>query len=298
MRITRHIKEGLIGLFRHSAMTISSAASVSVALLFVGVFVVLSENIREISYSIEEGVQIHVRVDQEYENQSDIDRMMIEITSIQGVKTVVFSSKDEELELLILSYGEDGAVLEPYRGDANPMRHAFLVEVIDGSLIALVADNIERIVGIEKINYGGVRTQQLVSMLDSIRKSGYILVAGLAIVAIFLISNTIKLSIASRNNEIAIMRSVGAKNGFIRAPFLIEGMLIGLFGSILPVGVTVAGYMYLYDLLGGVFISQMFVLQNPYPLVAYTGAALTGVAMFVGLVGSFISVTKHLRWKR
>jgi cell division transport system permease protein len=113
-----------------------------------------------------------------------------------------------------------------------------------------------------------------------------------------LISNTIKLSISSRIKEIAIMRTVGAKNGFIRMPFVIEGILIGLMGSILPILVATVGYIYLYEALGGVFLAQMFVLQSPYPLVYYTAGILAGIAVVVGLIGSFVSVTRYLRWQR
>ena len=94
------------------------------------------------------------------------------------------------------------------------------------------------------------------------------------------------------------MRTVGAKNGFIRMPFVIEGVLIGILGSILPILVATVGYIYLYEALGGVFLAQMFVLQSPYPLIYYTAGILVGIAIVVGLIGSFVSVTRYLRWQR
>jgi cell division transport system permease protein len=94
------------------------------------------------------------------------------------------------------------------------------------------------------------------------------------------------------------MRTVGAKNGFIRMPYVIEGILIGILGSIFPILVATLGYIYLYEALGGVFLAQMFVLQSPFPLVYYTAGILVGIAVFVGLIGSFVSVTRYLRWQR
>lgn len=297
-RIGRHFREAFHGLIRHGAMTLSSAAAISLALLFVGIFILISQNIRDITYSIEESVQIHVKIDRNYETQDQINILQIQITEIPGIKEVIFSSKDQELDSLIESFGEDGQIFESYRGESNPLRHAFLVDVIDGNLIERVALAIERIAGVETVRYGGAKTVELMNMLDSVRNWGYILVIGLIVIAVFLISNTIKLSIASRRDEIAIMRTVGAKNGFIRMPFLIEGMVIGILGSIMPIGITVGGYFYLYELLGGFLISQMFVLHPPLPLLYYIGTALVILAMIVGMMGSFVSVTKHLRWKR
>ena len=118
------------------------------------------------------------------------------------------------------------------------------------------------------------------------------------ILAIFLIANTIKLTIYARSNEIAIMRDVGATNGFIRAPFVVEGMIIGALGAIIPILFTVFGYIFLYDKLGGVLFSEMFKLTPPHPFVLQLSLILLGIGMVVGLIGSFMSVTKYLRWKR
>ncbi|MPN58649.1 Cell division protein FtsX [bioreactor metagenome] len=94
------------------------------------------------------------------------------------------------------------------------------------------------------------------------------------------------------------MRSVGAKNGFIRAPFVVEGIIIGALGSIIPIFATIFGYIYLYAQLGGKLISNIFVLISPHPFVLYISIMLLVVGMLVGLIGSFLSVTKYLRWKR
>lgn len=298
MNLIRHFREAFVGLIRHGAMTVSSASAVAYALLFVGIFLIMSINIEQITFSVEESVQIHVKIYDSFNNEESLGIIYTQVTEIEGVLDVEYSSKDDELDKLIATYGEDGKIFESYRGAGNPLRAAYLVKTKEGSNIASISQKISYIIGVEKVSYGGTGTVQLMKMLDYIRTVGYILVIGLSVVAVFLISNTIKLSISSRSKEIAIMRTVGARNGFIRMPFVIEGILIGLMGAVLPVLVATVGYIYLYEALGGVFLAQMFVLQSPYPLVYYTAGILAGIAVVVGLIGSFVSVTRYLRWQR
>ena len=139
---------------------------------------------------------------------------------------------------------------------------------------------------------------QLVSVLRTIRYGGLILALALSILAIFLIQNTIKLTILARADEIAIMRNVGATNNFIRSPFVVEGIIIGALGSIVPMVLTYYGYRYLYQFTGGYVITQMFSLIPPDNLIWQVNVALLLIGMIVGLIGSFFSVTKYLRWKR
>lgn len=297
-RIIRHIKEGFTGLVRHMAMTLSSISSITVTLLFVSLFLMVSVNIEQFTYGIEETVNIHVKILQTNETQEDLNTIYDQITSINGVKEVEFSSKDDELTRFIESFGEEGVIFENYRGESNPLRMAYLVNIDEASNVELISNQIREIEGIEAVQYGGVKVLELMDLLDNVRTGVYILVLGLTIVAIFLISNTIKLSIATRQKEITIMRTVGAKNGFIRMPFIIEGSLIGLFGSILPIAFTIGGYVFMHDFLGGILLTPMFKLIEPMPLVLYLSGILLAVAIVVGSFGSYLAVAKHLRWKR
>ncbi len=297
-RIFRHFKEAFIGLVRHMAMTLSSISSITVTLLFVSVFLLVSVNIQQFTYGIEETVNIHVKILQTHESQEDLNLIYDQISVIPGVEEIVFSSKDDELDKFIESFGEEGAIFENYRGESNPLRMAYLVNIEQGENVESISTQIRQIEGIEAVQFGGVRVLELMELLNSVRNAVYVLVAGLGIVALFLISNTIKLSIATRQNEITIMRTVGAKNGFIRMPFIIEGSLIGFFGSLLPIGITIAGYYFLYDFLDGEMLTPMFQLIEPAPLVLYLSGLLVMVAILVGSLGSYIAVAKHLRWKR
>ena len=139
---------------------------------------------------------------------------------------------------------------------------------------------------------------KLIEILNSVRDSGLILVSVLGLLAIFLITNTIKMSIHSRMHEIQIMRTIGATNGFIRSPFLVEGLLIGLIGSIVPILITIFGYNYIYNSLNGVLLTNIFILRPAFPFVYQLSYLLTLLGISVGLLGSFISVSRYLRTVR
>ncbi|MEG0176670.1 permease-like cell division protein FtsX [Anaerorhabdus sp.] len=298
-RFCRHIKEGFFGVGRHAAMSISSASAVTITLIIISIFAIFTVNVNNMTTKIEGEVQISVMIDYNYESAENIDRIGLAIKAIPGIDTVTFSSKDEEFQYYIDSFTDEHEkeIFESYRED-NPMHNAYYVKVSDGNNLEAVTSQIAQIEGVFDTNYGGNSSVMLVDALNSVRAGGLVIVIALSLLAIFLIQNTIKVTILARANEIAIMRSVGAKNGFIRAPFVVEGMIIGALGAIIPIFVTIFGYIYLYSKLNGVLISSMFVLISPHPFVLEVSLLLLGVGMLVGLIGSFLSVTKYLRWKR
>lgn len=293
-RIIRPFKEGFVGLIRHLAMSFSSIMAVMITLTIVSLFVMLTVNIQEITKSIEAKVQIHVQIKNDVELPG-IGELERSIRAMDGVVEVVFSDKDKELNQFIDAYGEEGKIFEMYRGEKNPLRNAFIIEVEDANTIDSISKRVERLDGIESVNYGGVNAIKLVDILNSIRDSGFILVGFLGFLALFLIANTIKMSIHSRIHEISIMRTIGATNGFIRAPFVIEGILIGFLGAIAPVLISIFGYQYLYNAMGGILLSNLFILRPVFPFVYYLSYLLVLLGISVGLFGSYISVTRYLR---
>ena len=219
-----------------------------------------------------------------------------QIADIKGVKSAVYSSKDDELTKLIEKQGEDGKELfESYRDD-NPLGAAYEVEVKNSDQIASVAKEIENIENVNTVNYGGESTQSMVKTLHTIQTGGSIFIVGLMIVALFMISNTIKITITTRATEISIMRMVGASNWYIRIPFMLEGMMIGLFGSIIPIILLVYGYGAVYDFTGGSLMSTMLVLKEPMPFIRNFSLLIAGLGAGVGLIGSFVSIRRFLKF--
>ena len=295
-RFFRHIKEGFIGVGRHFGMAFSSSASVTIALFLVGLFLVLTYNLNVIAKDIEQSISLSALVDYDITSQTTIDNLKKEILNIEGVKEVDFRSKDDEFTFYVELYPDVKEFNEYYR-DRNPFHDAFLVSVDDGALLQDVKLKIEKINGIDSVHDGGSNTYLLINVLQKVRIFGGILVLALTVLAIYLIYNTISITIVARDTEIWIMKNVGAKNGFIRAPFLVEGIIIGILGSIIPIAAIIAIYLYTYKISSGTLLG-VFSLVEPKPFLLYLSLALLGVGIVVGFLGSYLSVSKLLRNKR
>lgn len=293
--LPKHFKTSLVNLWRNGAMTFSSIFAVTITLLLIGVISVLALNVQDISANIEEGVRIYVKLERSIDENAEKE-VGKQIKQIKGVASATYSSKDDELSKLIDKQGEDGKELfESYRED-NPLGAAYEVEAKDPTKLASLAKKIKDIPNVNSVNYGGDSTQSMVSTLNTIQTGGTVFIVGLVIVALFMISNTIKITITARSTEISIMRMVGASNWYIRIPFMLEGMLIGLFGAIIPILVLVYGYGALYNYTGGSLMSSMLVLKAPMPFIRNFSFILAGLGAGVGLIGSFVSIRRFLKF--
>ena len=293
--LPKHFKTSLVNLWRNGAMTFSSIFAVTITLLLIGVISVLALNVQDISANIEEGVRIYVKLERSIDENAE-NEVGKQIKQLKGVASATYFSKDEELSKLIDKQGEDGKELfESYRDD-NPLGAAYEVEAKDPTKLASLAKKIKDIPNVNSVNYGGDSTQSMVSTLNTIQTGGTVFIVGLVIVALFMISNTIKITITARSTEISIMRMVGASNWYIRIPFMLEGMLIGLFGAIIPILVLVYGYGALYNYTGGYLMSSMLVLKAPMPFIRDFSFILAGLGAGVGLIGSFVSIRRFLKF--
>ena len=282
--LPKHFKTSLVNLWRNGAMTFSSIFAVTITLLLIGVISVLALNVQDISANIEEGVRIYVKLERSIDENAE-NEVGKQIKQLKGVASATYFSKDEELSKLIDKQGEDGKELfESYRDD-NPLGAAYEVEAKDPTKLASLAKKIKDIPNVNSVNYGGDSTQSMVSTLNTIQTSGTVFIA-----------NTIKITITARSTEISIMRMVGASNWYIRIPFMLEGMLIGLFGAIIPIFVLVYGYGALYNYTGGSLMSSMLVLKAPMPFIRDFSFILAGLGAGVGLIGSFVSIRRFLKF--
>lgn len=295
-RLFKHIKEGFIGVKRHFGMALSSASAVMITLTMIGVFGILAVNMAYLSDEIEQSISLVAMIDYGVTDTTQINTMKKSIESINNVATVEYRTKDQEFDFYKDQYPDMVEFSELYRAD-NPFHDTFIISVSDGGNIGEVKNNITKINGITSVEDGGSNTYTLINVLHTTRLAGAILVIALVALAVYLIYNTIKVTIATRKDEIIIMRNVGAKNGYIRAPFLVEGIIIGILGSIIPIGLMVYGYYKLVTVTGGV-LAGVLSLVPVYPFVLYLGAALLIIGVFVGFTGSYISVCKYLRLTR
>ncbi len=290
-----HIKSAVKNLVRHLVMTLSASSAVMVTLILLAAFLMIAGNVNGFTNHIEDDIRIHVVLREDIVNEEQIASAKNEIEMIEGVKEAELSDKDNELKLWI---AEKGEIFSIYEGEDNPLHNAFFVSVNNSEQIASISDRIEALEVVDAAMYGGNSISQLISMLNTIRTGIIVFVVLLGFLAVFLISNTIKMGIYARTNERAIMRNVGATNVFIKTPFMIEGMVIGLLGSILPCILAYFGYVYLYDAMGGQLFSNVFAFQPISPFIFQIMGILIITGMLVGIIGSFLSTSKYLRWKR
>ena len=265
-RATKRVfKEGFLSFWRNFSNSFASIFSVTIGLLIISFILLVSFNLDKITKDVETSLKISVLVDYDYEADSQLDRIENEIKDIDGVSSVVFSHKDEELEYFLSLYDEEERELYMPEGSDNPMPHTFYVEILDPSIIQEVNTQLSIIDGVSETNYGGTSILILIDFLEALRTVGLAICVGLGLISIYLIYNTISLTIGNREKEIQIMRDIGAKNSFIRMPFMIAGGLIGFLGAVLPAVTTILAYKYLYYLL--VLINLVFLYIYRYFLI-------------------------------
>ena len=289
----RHARESFKSIGRNGWMTFASVSAVTVTLILVGVFFVIMMNLNKVAQTIEEDVQIRVHIDVAA-NEEDQQKLQGEIEKLPEVQSVKFSSKEQELEELIKSMGEDGQAFKLFEQD-NPLNDVFIVKTKNPQDTMKAAKEIGKIEYVTKAVYGKGTVEKLFNFIKASRNVGIVLIAGLFFTAIFLISNTIKITIIARRREIKIMRLVGATNNFIRWPFFLEGLWLGILGAILPIILIAIAYYNAYDYLAPKLVGN-FIQILPYdPFIYQVSGLLILMGALIGVWGSVMSVRKFLK---
>ena len=290
----KHCKTAFQNIWRNGVMSVSSVFAVTITLVLIAVIGIIAINIQDMTLSIEESLTVYVKIDRELKDE-DAKKIQPAIEKIAGVKKATFSSKDNELNKMLTQQNDTGKeLLETYRKN-NPLGAAYVVEVTDAKQIDTVADQIRTLNNVNEVNSGGESPSSLVDSLEAVRNGGAIFVVGLTVIALFMIANTIKITITSRQTEISIMRMVGASNWYIRLPYMLEGIFIGILGSIIPVLVMYFGYTMVYNGAVGL-LPSMLALREPFPFIWQCSGLLVALGSGVGLIGSFVSVRKFLKF--
>ncbi|PRO65609.1 permease-like cell division protein FtsX [Alkalicoccus urumqiensis] len=289
----RHVKEGGRNIVRNGWMTFASVSAVTVMLLVVGTFMLLIMNVNHFADTLEGDVEVRVFVERQAE-AADQEQLETEITRVPGVDDVAFVPREEGLDNFIASLGDEGEYFETLR-EENPLNDVFVVQAEEPERTDQVAGQIDSLTHVEDVEYGSNIFNQLFAATDLVRIVGLVLITGLLFTAVFLIANTIKLTIVARKKEIQIMKFVGATNSFIRWPFFIEGLLLGILGCILPIGLLVYGYGRFYDIIGQNTGLEFFEFLPPQVVLFQTAILLLTVGAVVGVWGSLMSVRKFLR---
>lgn len=287
-------------------MTIAAVFSVMVTLLLVGIFASVILNATKLASDLENNVRINVYLNADSTDQKETIKNDVgqdvknenykavynKIKAVKNVESITYSSKDEQLKKLTDTLGDTWNL---FSGDANPLYDTYIIDTTKPEYVKPVIKELKKIEGISEVRDGEVETERIFKLAAVVRTWGFGAVALLIFIAVFLISNTIRITIISRSREIQIMRLVGAKNSYIRGPFLLEGAWVGLLGAIVPAGLVYAGYHMLYDSLNRSLATQNLSLIPQKIFIPGMVASLFVVGIVIGALGSTISMRRFLK---
>ena len=288
----RSIRDAFKSVLRNFSLSFASIMCTTITLIVVSVALICAANIENATKSIEDELSIVVYLDGEV-TEEQINNIRADIDSQDNVAEVTFKSKTEWKEEMS-DYDDTFETVLNYL-DENPLMDSFIVRVEDVNHLSDTAEYIKSISGVDTVKYGEGMVDNIISAFNVVEKVVVVIVIALILVTSFLISNTIKLTIFSRRSAIEIMRLVGASNIAIKLPFIFEGLIIGVIGSIIPICITIYGYVILYGALNGHVFSNMIVLIEPYNFVFWISLALVVLGAVVGMLGSLKAVRKYLK---
>lgn len=285
------IKETFSSIRHNGLMAFASISTVALSLLILGLFLVFVLNLNHMASTLESQVQISVYL-QDNLNEREIREVGTKITKIPGVTQVIFVSKKEALNRFKERLGEQQQLLTAL-GDANPLPNAFEVKVDNADKVRSTAEAISKMSGVENTQFGREVVENLFHLTKILRICGVVLIVFLAFAALFIISNTIRITVFARRKEIGIMKYVGATDWFIRWPFLLEGIILGFIGSLIAVFFLVEAYA---ALTAQVYETLTFLPIIPkYPFLLHISIFLIAVGTSIGALGSSISIKKYLK---
>jgi cell division transport system permease protein len=288
------IKESFRSIKRNRTMSLAAITSVIASLLVIGIFFIIVLNIDYAATKLESQIEMMVYLNDGL-SESIITTMNTEIKSINGVKEVEFISKEAALKNLEKNWGENSYLLEGLDGD-NPLPDAFLITLADPSQASEVAMSVASISNIEKVVYGKEELEKLLNTTYVLRISSVAIIFILLFISVFIIANTIKLTLYARRREIGIMKFVGATDWFVRMPFIIEGIIVGLIGAVSASVILGGGYYYCADLVKNQMIGFMSISLMPFnKIIMSMCPLLIIVGVIIGAAGSLISVRRFIK---
>ena len=288
----RNINSAFKSVVRNFSLSIASVACTTITLILVALSVLISLNVNNFTHELEEELTIVTYLNEGVEDQQ-IEKIKEQIANVDGFESLEFKSKDE-WKAEMQAYSEELNVSLSYLSE-NPLLDSIVVKVTDPNKINSVAKSIREIEGVKDAKYGEGMVDDVISIFNIVQNATLILVIALILVTAFLISNTIKLTIFSRRNEIEIMRLVGTSNAVIRMPFIFEGFILGIIGAIIPIIITIYGYILFYEHYNGHLFTNIITLISPGNIILFVSLVILVIGSLVGMFGSYRAVRKYLK---
>ena len=290
----RSIRDAFKSVIRNFSLSLASISCITITLIIVAIAIIASLNVNNFTQEIEKDLTIVVFLDND---TTEVEKEEVErqLKSLGNVDSYTFQSKQEIKEEMQQESEVFDTVLSQWDDEESPLKDTFQVKVKNIENIKKTATNIQKIEKVSVVRYGEGMVDKMITAFSSVEKVTYGIVIALIIVTVFLIINTIKLTISARKREISIMRLVGASNFTIKTPFIIEGMILGVFGSIIPIVISTYGYLAFYNHFDGYLYSELIQLIKPEPFIYVVSLMVLTVGILVGMIGSASAVKKYLK---
>ena len=292
--LTYLIGEGFSNVFKNKKQAMTSIGMMCVTMLIFGIFFVIGENLNHFVDQVqsEQGIQVFMKLDS---TDEQISKLKQDLLNIDGINTVDFISQSQALQQIKERFGEKAYLLEGR--DESIFQVSYVVTLTDLSNSSKIQEQIKKLDNVDEIKSSNETIGTLVKIAKGIRIATYVISICLIVFAIFIIANTIKLTVHARRREISIMKYVGATNGFIRWPFAVEGMIIGVIAGVISTALLAAIYSLAVGNEGFVgFISKMgLTLLNFSELINLVVIVYLILGIGIGVLGSTISMRKYLK---
>ncbi|HZJ99917.1 MAG TPA: permease-like cell division protein FtsX [Tissierellaceae bacterium] len=289
------IKQGFQGMWRNRGMGIASISSISAVLMILGVVLILILSINALVIDTQskfDEIEIFLYDDASDEQMTSIEDM---VRSKDGVLSILYKSKNQALDIYREQWGDEAYLLDGLETD-NPLPNSYVIQLRDIEYADEIVDEAKAMNGVEKVNYHKEIIDRLMLMANYLRMGGIVIIATLVAVSIFIISNTIKITVSSRRREINIMKYVGATNGYIKGPFVIEGLLFGLIGAALSIALVYFGYEYFYVSVNEqIYNIFTIILVRPETILADIAIIFVAIGAGIGAIGSLVSMKRFLK---
>lgn len=295
----RNISHALKSIFRNSSLSLASIICTTITLTIVSIAILVSSNVNSFTKDLSETLTVIAYIDKNA-TEDEINSIKSKLLEIKNIKSDELLYKDKETikEETMEKTDENSSlysIMETWTKETNPLESEFIITVKNIESLEETANTIKTIPNITKVQFSESVVEKMIPLMDIVKKVTIAIIIGLIVVTIFLICNTIKLTIFARKNEIEIMRLVGISNFVIKLPFVIEGLFLGIIGSIIPIVATIWGYILTYDKLEGYFFTNFIKMVEPLPFTLVVSSILLLIGAIVGMIGSYSTVRKYLK---
>ena len=290
------IGEGFSNVFKNKKSTGASLMIMCATMIIFGVFLILGENINHFVKEVEsaQGIQVFATEDA---TDDQVKELGEQIRKINGVNKTEYKSKEAALDQMKEKFSDNEDLLNGYEGDNNIFTASYVVTLTDLNLSQQVQDEISKLEHVKKITISNETVSTLIDLANGVKIVTGVILILLVVISIFIIANTIKLTVHARRKEISIMKYVGATNGFIRWPFIVEGMIIGIISSAISILLVAVAYNFIAEQM----VNSQFMKTVGVSLVGFSEMFNSIIFVYmllgigIGALGSIISMRKYLK---